>query len=102
MRNHKIGLGALTFIALIAFARAEEKRPVPSWPYGLYDKNIQRQDSCPTNAAAERPLTVLYYRLDNQSLEALRGLTNKMIIQPSPLRTASTNAVKSAKPDVRK
>jgi hypothetical protein len=102
MRNYKIGLAALTFVALIALACAEEKRSVPSWPYGLYDKNIQRQDSCITNAAAERPLKVLYYRFDNEGLEALRGFTNKMSIQPSPLKTAITNAVKSAKPDAGK
>jgi hypothetical protein len=102
MRNHKTGLAALTCVALIAFARAEEKRSVPSWPYGLYDKNIPRQDSCITNSAAERPLKVLYYRCDEEALRSLCGFTNKASNQPSPPGAGITNAVKSAKPDASK
>jgi hypothetical protein len=98
MRNHNTGFAALTFLAVIALARADEKHSVLPWPYGLYDKNIQRQDSSSTNAAAERPLKVLYYSFDNEALVALRGFTNTMSIQTSPLETARTNAVKFAKP----
>ena len=98
MRNYNIGVSALTFIALVALAHADEKHSALSWPYGLYDKNIQRQDLCTTNAVAERPLKVLYYRFDSEALQSLRGFTNKVSIQHSPPETRSTNVLKPAKP----